>query len=51
MGKILKRTRAHVMKLVCQVCGYVHEGESAPDKCAQCQAPAEKFTAQGGDRE
>ena len=28
---------------ICSVCGYVHEGENAPEKCPQCQAPAEKF--------
>ena len=38
------------MKFVCQVCGYVHEGDSAPDKCPQCNAPASKFTAQGADK-
>ena len=32
------------MKYVCQVCGYVHEGDSAPDKCPICGAPASKFT-------
>ena len=37
------------MKYVCQVCGYVHEGDSAPEFCPQCKAPAEKFTAQTGD--
>ncbi|MCX7884810.1 MAG: NADH peroxidase [Caloramator sp.] len=30
-------------KWVCTVCGYVHEGEVAPDKCPQCGAPKEKF--------
>ena len=30
-------------KFVCSVCGYVHEGDSAPEKCPQCQVPAEKF--------
>lgn len=30
-------------KWVCSVCGYVHEGDSAPEKCPQCQAPADKF--------
>lgn len=33
------------MKFVCQVCGYVYEGEAAPEKCPVCGAPAEKFTA------
>lgn len=30
-------------KFVCSVCGYVHEGSEAPDKCPQCGAPKEKF--------
>jgi rubrerythrin len=30
-------------KFVCTVCGYVHEGESAPEKCPQCGVPASKF--------
>ncbi len=30
-------------KFVCSVCGYVHEGDSAPEKCPQCKVPAEKF--------
>ena len=35
-------------KYVCTVCGYVHEGDSAPDFCPQCKAPASKFTEQSG---
>ncbi len=31
-------------KFVCSVCGYVHEGDSAPEVCPQCKAPASKFT-------
>ena len=31
-------------KFVCSVCGYVHEGDSAPEKCPVCGVPAEKFT-------
>ncbi|MBR5151174.1 MAG: NADH peroxidase, partial [Bacteroidaceae bacterium] len=31
-------------KFICSVCGYVHEGDSAPEKCPQCRVPAEKFT-------
>jgi len=27
----------------CGVCGYIHEGEEAPDKCPKCGAPKEKF--------
>lgn len=34
-------------KFVCSVCGYVHEGDSAPDFCPVCKAPKEKFTEQG----
>ena len=30
-------------KFVCSVCGYVHEGDSAPEKCPQCKVPANKF--------
>ena len=31
-------------KFVCSVCGYVHEGNEAPEKCPLCGAPASKFT-------
>ena len=34
------------MKYVCKVCGYVHEGDSAPEFCPVCKAPSEKFEAQ-----
>ena len=33
------------MKFVCQVCGYVYEGDAAPEFCPICKAPASKFTA------
>ena len=33
-------------KFVCSVCGYVHEGDSAPEVCPVCGAPAEKFIEQ-----
>ena len=36
-------------KFVCSVCGYVYEGEAAPEKCPQCGAPASKFVAQSGE--
>ena len=35
-------------KFVCSVCGYVYEGEAAPEKCPQCGAPASKFVEQNG---
>ena len=31
-------------KFVCGICGYVFEGNEAPEKCPQCGAPKEKFT-------
>ena len=33
-------------KYVCPVCGYVHEGESAPEKCPICKVPGERFVEQ-----
>jgi len=33
-------------KSVCTVCGYTHEGDTPPEKCPICGAPAEKFTEQ-----
>ena len=30
-------------KFRCKVCGYVHEGERAPEKCPMCQAPQSEF--------
>ena len=30
-------------KFSCTICGYVHEGDSAPATCPQCKQPAEKF--------
>ena len=37
-------------KYICTVCGYVHEGDSAPEFCPQCKAPQGKFKLmdQGG---
>ncbi|WP_315081189.1 NADH peroxidase [uncultured Clostridium sp.] len=36
-------------KFVCTVCGYVYEGEVAPEKCPVCGVGAEKFAEQSGD--
>jgi rubrerythrin len=36
-------------KFVCQVCGYVHEGDFAPDQCPICKAPTAKFAEQSGE--
>jgi len=35
-----------VTKFICSICGYVHEGAEAPEKCPQCSAPKEKFNMQ-----
>ena len=37
-------------KYVCLICGYVHEGDSAPDACPICKAPASKFEEQSGEK-
>jgi len=37
-------------KFVCSVCGYVHEGDSAPEKCPVCKVPAEKFVEQSAEK-
>ncbi|MCX7615518.1 MAG: rubredoxin [Clostridiales bacterium] len=29
----------------CSVCGYIHTGTEAPEKCPKCGAPKEKFSA------
>ena len=36
-------------KFVCSVCGYVYEGEKAPEKCPVCGVGADKFTEQVGE--
>ena len=36
-------------KFVCTVCGYVYEGEKAPEKCPVCGVGADKFIEQGED--
>ena len=36
-------------KWVCQVCGYVHVGDTAPNECPICKAPASKFVLQSGE--
>ena len=46
----LKNERRIVMaKWVCNVCGYVYEGDSAPEACPICKAPASKFTKQSDE--
>ena len=36
-------------KYVCTVCGYVHEGDEAPEFCPVCKAPASKFQKVEGE--
>ena len=38
-----------VKKFVCSVCGYVHEGDAAPDFCPTCKVPASKFNKVEGE--
>ena len=37
------------MKWVCPVCGYVHEGPEAPEKCPVCKVPGSKFIKQDAE--
>ena len=36
-------------KFVCTICGYVYEGEAAPEACPVCKAPASKFIEQSSE--
>ena len=38
-------------KFVCSVCGYVHEGNEAPNECPICHVPASKFNVVEGKME
>lgn len=40
LGKGEKKT---MKKYICTVCGYVHEGDSAPEQCPICKVSADKF--------
>ena len=37
-------------KWVCPICGYVHEGDTPPEKCPLCGCAGAKFTEQAGER-
>ena len=38
-------------KWVCPVCGYVHEGDTPPEKCPHLQGvPGSKFVEQAGEK-
>lgn len=36
-------------KFVCIICGYIHEGEEAPDECPICKARKDQFKEMKGD--
>lgn len=36
-------------KFVCTVCGYIYEGEAAPEKCPVCGVGSDKFIEQSGE--
>ena len=36
-------------KFVCTVCGYIYEGEAAPEKCPVCGVGSDKFMEQSGN--
>ena len=36
-------------KFICTICGYVHEGDTPPEVCPVCKAPASKFEEMKGD--
>lgn len=37
-------------KFVCTVCGYIYEGETAPQECPVCHVGADKFQQQSAQR-
>lgn len=37
-------------KWVCPVCGYVHEGDTPPEKCPICNVPGSKFIKQSEEK-
>lgn len=36
-------------KFVCSVCGYVHEGDTAPEECPVCHVSSDKFKEQADE--
>lgn len=35
----------------CSVCGYIHDGSEAPERCPKCGAPKEKFAELVGEQQ
>ncbi len=46
----MRQGESIMKKFVCSVCGYVHEGDAAPDFCPQCKVPASKFNEVKGEK-
>ncbi|KMY66099.1 rubrerythrin [Desulfocarbo indianensis] len=44
-GRVFKRDKPTVWR--CRNCGYLHEGEAAPDKCPACAHPQAHFELKG----
>ena len=42
-NEIEKKEVKVMKKWVCSVCGYVHEGDTPPEKCPVCKQPSDKF--------
>ena len=36
-------------KWLCEPCGYIHEGDTPPETCPVCGAPASAFVETDGD--
>lgn len=47
MENQMTKGKVKMKKYVCQVCGYVYEGNEPPEFCPQCKAPKSKFAEQG----
>lgn len=43
------KERQMTKKFVCKVCGYVHEGDTPPERCPQCKALAKMFEEVKGE--
>ena len=43
LKRVINKVRRNMAKYKCKVCGYVHEGNKAPDTCPVCSAPASEF--------
>ena len=48
-SKSVKLEEKLMKKFVCTVCGYIHEGETAPEVCPVCKVGADKFEEMKGE--